>query len=696
MTREEELKELAELEELEELEKLNAQEEKFKAGQTHFINPETNRTEPIPQDQLPPSEPSVADSLMLGGVEGIPFAKDILSAGEAAFESITSEGASFGESFARNKAELDEAINEAEIKNPNAFLTGDIAAGFATPVGSIKGLKGITKLGMFGAASGLSRSEDRDVWDAVGGAGLSIGGQAVMKPVISTARLVGEKLGALSANSMHNILVGSGARDKINAVVRKYFVNKDGKLSDGIQSFSDFISTKKVGDEFVIRASDTSDVIHRKASTWVEQAGKRFDKALSTTSEVVDVDSNKVFNKIQAQLGIDDMLNSASEEIKQKGQKYLGILKNEFYEQSTKTEKIVEEVASGLTDSKGNPIMKKVEKFIEVPQLKMKKLDLKGLNDIKKGWAEQSNIKVLDGIPQNSLNAEMYGNLTKSITENIHNVVDGAGKLSKPLREYSKDFAVASLVASNTKKLADTEKLGAVDAVRKLLQTRGAMFSAIAAGSIVGGSSGSIGVGLTTALGLGLASTMVTRTASTRLHAATRTLSQNLTNPNYAKHLNKLTVAAGVSSDAFREELASTLSKIALQDNKIPRSMEGVLESSEEILNILNNENKDIANQFRKALEKGNEDEIGALFSAMSKMDGAEEFIQEGMGFNGKVYDPNDVKQLESQVANSDISAMQKAQHLKNLREGGIIPQIQTEPDRFFDYKKRNKRKPAF
>ena len=67
-------------------------------------------------DPSPTAEGAIG-AMGLGAVEGVPFAKDVLSAGEALFED-----AEFGEAFNSNKQEWDEMINEAEEAHPVALM----------------------------------------------------------------------------------------------------------------------------------------------------------------------------------------------------------------------------------------------------------------------------------------------------------------------------------------------------------------------------------------------------------------------------------------------------------------------------------------------------------------------------------------------------------------------------------------------
>ena len=618
-----------------------------------------------------------AKAVGLGAVEGIPFAKDALSAGEA----LLDEG-NFGEQYQRNKAEWDKSINEAEEKHPIAFNVGDIGAGFALP--AARGLKGMMLLG---AASGFSRSEDRDIWDAVSGAGIGgVFGKAGQK-VGQGIQLVGKKLGILGVETTKDILTREGSKEGVNQHIRKWFMDEVDDLASGSVKFSDYVLEKKVGGRPLITGEDIPDTIRQKAGTLMQTAGKQLDEVISEIdyklpkSEVVGV-----YTKLRQITGIDDLLNSTSEAAVNQGKKLEKLLKSEFFEETG------EFVEKKLVRKIGDQVEEVVE---SVPKIVPKQFNLKDLVSNKRFYADQASVKHLNGVavPKNE-NSEFWGNLTKGLSGLVPELAENTGKVDKLLlRSLNRDYATGKLIHDTTKQLADKAKAGVLDKLKDLFKVRSLMFTVGAVGGAAFGGAPAAVVGAATGTLMALASDP---RSPQKYALGLKRLATNLDNPAYEKYLQKLSVASSLSSDIFRDTLSGISSKIMLQDKPLARTTDAVLENADELLNIANMESPEVANQLREALESKDEDRISALMESLEEFETVKDILEPGTGFNGKVFNPEKKAELAQKVEAMDISRKQKSMLKKELIDNGVVPQVQQEPERFLKYKSRDKNKPNY
>jgi len=225
------------------------------------------------------------EAAALGAVEGIPFAKDALAAGETFLETGVDD---FGENFNRNQDEWNDTLNKAEEDHPVAFTVGDIASGFALP-----GAKAVKGAMVLGGLSALSRSEDRDIWDAAAGAAL--GGAAfkamgaVVKQGAKAINFVGEKMGLYSERSVAASLVGGGNRVKVNQHIRKFFNDGGKKTQDeATHDFAEYILSKETQGKALLEKTDTPDSLALKFNSWREDTNVKISSLLKKNDRLLD------------------------------------------------------------------------------------------------------------------------------------------------------------------------------------------------------------------------------------------------------------------------------------------------------------------------------------------------------------------------------------------------------------------------
>ena len=676
-------------------------EEQFAPGQTH--QRVDGRTVPIEQEQLNPDQsPSQVDALALGAIEGVPFAKDALSAGEAVFGQESDD--SFGERYNKNMQQWDSAINEAEAKHPVTFTIGDVASGFAVP--AAKGIKGMAALG---AISGVSRSEDRDIWDAVAGATISAGlGTAVnkgMEFVAGRLNVVGRKFGLIADETTKSVLDSGKNRKVLNSHIEKFWQkDKKGNIvktaEEASSEFAEFLTNKTVAKRPLIEATDTSATTFTKMGKWKDEVSSKIDDVLTKSDRVLDdQEVLSMYNAHKAALGIDDLLEAGGDEGTRKAAKLMKKL-DEHYVLDRPSEMKPMEVLRGF-DKNGNAI--KVTELVEASTgpMKFRKMTIKGINKKKKFFSQtaensfdkKSGTYLLDDVDFYKKGSGVLATSLEDLTEDI------TDETSKGLlKNLNREWATANIGQELSGKLAKAQNADIVEKIKSIFNMR----SAFIAGSAVGGFALGGGVGSTTSTGiavglLSLNSALRDPRTPAKSVARLRALSQHLQiNPD-SKYLKRLVVASGLSSDNFREALAGTTAELALMAESVFRTTDDAFKKSDDILSAVQFHNKEMAGKLRQAFERDDRSTVAALMDQLSKDPNTKDFIQEGFGWDNTVWSPEDKAIAIDQLMNNDkISFVERLLGKKRINETGKLEEIAPQKDRFEQYTRRNKSEPEF
>jgi hypothetical protein len=146
--------------------------------------------------------------------------------------------------------------------------------------------------------------------------------------------------------------------------------------------------------------------------------------------------------------------------------------------------------------------------------------------------------------------------------------------------------------------------------------------------------------------------------------------------------LKRLAVASSMKMDSFKDALSSAASEYTMSLNPMERSLESVKENKEDILNSLQYHNPDVASQLRKAFASDNDQAIGEIMSQVEQIEGSSNFIQPGVGYDGKVYSETDKLALEEELNNANVPGYYRMQQLAELRKNGTIPNLEEVPSR--------------
>ena len=175
-----------------------------------------------------------------------------------------------------------------------------------------------------------------------------------------------------------------------------------------------------------------------------------------------------------------------------------------------------------------------------------------------------------------------------------------------------------------------------------------------------------------------------------------RKVSQAVANGTDGAYLKRLTIASSLSEAEFGKAVAGIASEVTLMESPIKRNYADIEDKSDFILESVQVHDPKKAEQLRDAFDNNDKESILAIMDQVSKDPSMQLMFEDGKGMDGRVYDPQDVAQLKSEVDNMDVSYIQKLKHHKGLDLNGTIPQVEEEPERFFKYQKRDKSKPNY
>ena len=702
---EQEFAELASLEAFE-AEEASQPEIEVAPGQTHFVNPDTGRTEALPEEHQN-HEVQEIDAAVLGAVEGVPFAKDALSGVSALGDILANKELGIdqiGEQYQAHKDDWDSAINEAEAKHPGSFIAGDVASGAMLPMAG--GMRGAM---VFGSLSSVSRLEDRNPYDALkmGGIGgiLGAGGHAVGKGLTKVASFVGEKIGMIGTKAGGEAIAGSekGLTRELNKHIGKFY-NRGGKKSQtqATIEFSENMMKKTVDGEPFLTRAQSFDRTAEKAGIIKKRLGKDIGKALDAVDPETKFSGQNVYNEIRESMGLAAKELSDNPDTVAEAAAVDRLLKETFFESvQDGTEKLTEEVATGVVDNAGKPIFRKVEKLVPVMDQKAKEFSLKRLFKLKQdisasGAATRGFGKQLQGASEKkvlSLAESVDTSRISALGSIIEEAVDATeGSLPaniNSLKSLNREWADMNMIEKISNKAAMGQMDGPVGRLKRLMGVRGLLVSNIQATT---GANGAVSLVLGAAINEIVSDPKTTASIAVSM---TKVADAIRIDPN-SPYVKRLITAAALSSDALREELSSSASELNLLTSSVERTTDSTYTKSDDILNLLQKSEPETAKRLRAAIRNQDTSTMAQIMDSISKMPGIKKFVQPGIGWDGKVFTAEDVNHLSKQVKKSDISARQKQELLNNLRGDGTIPVINAEPERFFKFKQRNKKESAY
>ncbi len=672
-------------------------------------------TSDLPAGLSPTSE---KDAVEKAAIEALPFSKDLLAGAEAVGDVLSEKEFGIdeiGERYQANKADWDQAINESAEKHPVISTVTDLGVSFALPVA--RTLKGAMA---FGALSTASRLEDRNPYDfikaSVTGAlfgGLGVGaGHLITSAGSKMVNFVGQKIGMVGNRAGTDAIMApnKGFIVKLNQHVKKFW-NKEGNLTadEATQKFSGSMMKHKVDGEDFLVANQTFERTAEKAGILKDKFGNQLGEAMDVADEGILHSTQSIHDDILVSLKVvaskGENRGLATVEIAKDAEKMLKLQFKHTVDDGM--DKVTNDVISKVVDANGNPIVLKVQGLVPKTTSKHKEMTLKELFQLKQditknGFAAKGFKKADAGVDKHMIKAaeDMDTAVVNAISRKIESVIDGAaakaGKGGKvlpkdvsSLRELNRQWADMNIVETLANKSAEEMSAGTMSGLRSLMSGKGLLTTALLKAS---GMKGATSVVLAAVLNKVSSDP---RTAASAAVGLTKIASAIRVDPN-SPYIKQMIVAAAVSSDALREKVASIGSEINLLESPVSRTSSSLYEKSDDVITLLQDKDPALADALRQAVRNQDTNTMAQIMDQVSKLPGVAKFIKPGLGWDGKVFTPEDVQNLSEKVKGTDISARQKQEHLNKLRDDGTIPVMQQEPERFFKFKQRDKSKPQY
>lgn len=628
-----------------------------------------------------------------GAVAGLPA--QAISAAEAAAQAIEKGSLEdLGEDFANNRDEYIEAYEEAEKLHPGITIGSDVVSAVAGP--------GKIKLGYqaaLGAASAAARVRSDDPWEmaqqaALGGAftlGFGYLGEKASDAIAAKQVRLGKQLGAIADETTKDLIDHGTKRKELNEFINKVF-NADGSKTkiEAADEFVKYTDRYSLGKTKLFDPGDTIDDTAFKASHIVKQVGekkskllKKYDRPLSK-SEILSLYDEQKRRLID--IYSDSKLGMPEDTLK----KVLKRLDEDFYRVS---EEVVEELAEvPLTNKAGELIYDANNNVIKTKKPVSRKKYTKELKDLNVSTIEKRK-RELDNIFYNRKSTnqdisdihyfEVTGNSSREFLEDA----------IPEMREVNKEYRVIKKIAEISGEIGNKSKGGVVSKTKQILNLRTVFLASAAAGSGMGD--------VPKVAVLAVAKKMIDFANDPSATAGTakvlRKIGENLQKDPGSPMIRRLAAYSHLPFNDFRNKLAGVAAEYVLGEKAVARTSDEAITRSDDILAAARGVDESLATQLKEILESGNEDSIGAFMDGLSKDPKLSKFFEPGIGFNGKVYDPQDKAMLEEQLrANDDIPYAQKLQLIDDLNKNGTIPQPQEQAPDFMEFITRNKDKPEY
>lgn len=709
MSREEQLRQIA-LEELAREELEQEEKEKEVSPEQAIAEADIGYTGPESKEELE----QFGKGFQMGAVEGVPFAKDVAAGLETLYESGTKN---FGEEYQANLAEWNDEINKAEVKYPSAFMAGELASGIAMP---IKGLKGAIA---FGGLASASRLEDRDPFEmaqeAVKGAALGAGamGLAKIPEGLNFVRSRLGKLGAMTTKEAVGAFSGANIK-KLNRHIRK---TGNAELShlDNTVDFARRIQMTKVEGEPLLGSGLRGQSFARtaeKAEIAMQSHGRKLGKIVEEIDTVIGtpVSAKPIFDRLKSKMGIDDMLNSPDPDTVELGRRYLDKIKAQFQDVVEETiptvvkKPMIGANGQAVLNAKGEPVLvdevvETVKKSYQFKELTPKQIQQMKLDHSSTSRKVSSGFEKLgDASKSRSLtNDEFFDtNLNSVLDDTMQDLNAIVAKVNPELANAytltNRDYSDMIMVKKLAQDSADAQSGGAMERIKRALGVRGLLVAQV---SSTTGSN----IALSAATSSVINEAIQDPSTSVKMAKALSAIGDRVTKDPNSPVLKRIVVAAQVamnddkvSDEVLENAIAASAAEIKLLESPIKRNISDIKNKSDYILELMTFEDKDMAGQLRNALHTGDDETVRMIINSFSKDAQLKDIFEDGKGIDGRVYTEQEKKELRDELNAQDISLNQRLRLEKELDMNGTIPVIQQEPDRFLEFRKRDKDKPRY
>jgi len=149
----------------------------------------------------------------------------------------------------------------------------------------------------------------------------------------------------------------------------------------------------------------------------------------------------------------------------------------------------------------------------------------------------------------------------------------------------------------------------------------------------------------------------------------------------YQELAAKIAMASTRSHQEFQQVLGYAESLIDLNQSPVERDTNDLIMKLPQILNVVSDQSPAKADQLLRAVQSGNESEIGAIMSDLSRLKEAQGLIARGTGWGGKAATATDLQEWEAQIKNSGQNHTTRMRQLERLRKFGDGPVFEEKQD---------------
>ena len=596
-------------------------------------------------------EYNALESGVMGTVQGVSLggADEIGGALKTAYDVATGDASisQLSEQYEKNRKALSDEFKRAEQDNPEAFLAGDVVGGvgtmFVPGLGALKGIKGAATLG---GVSGFLRSEKDisgrvtdGVLMGVFGAGIAGAANLAGTGLNKLGQKAAERSGLLKQKYEQQIIAKSlGFTDEVSANNLNIILKSKG-LS-GIEAINDV--AKEVG--LFPSASKGGYLVNtpEQLSKNIKRAKKGYGGILEDIFDDIDnVTGGPSINPLMLMQKIRNQRSIAKE------------LRSDAGYVVKETKEFLDEILVPLQEES----MWSVKRLWEYR------------TDIRRSMAERA----LDGegLTKRKLADKLHDDLGYFLDEIIKSSHPIAGKIDKKLyREASSQYAKLSTLEKILNENVETIASGASNGLRRSIQLAPLLNAKTLAAGALGGTPAFIAAGV-------LDSYMKTPFATNMASKAYSKIGSVLTKNN--KYASTLIDAASRSDAAFNKVLGAGEAMYDFTQKPLARNTDEVLRNLPKILNIMDVHVPEIADQLREAAESNDRDAIAGIMSLASLDPKASQYIEQGLGWDGKAITEGDIKDTEAMIKGSQASSIQKSQLMAQFSQDRVIPQVQPE-----------------
>jgi hypothetical protein len=716
MSEVDELAELRELEELRSLEKNKQQEQPAEAPPEVSIDPSmgvTSAAIEVPQEL---QNPEADEAIQMGAVQGVPFLKD----GYFAFKALADQGPqSFGEVYHKEQRDWQQHYDGVREKYPTHANLGDAisttAVGVALP-------SGIVSNTLYGAFSSASREETRNPSDmlssgVMGGAlglGFGLGAKAIGGAINSAPTIkenipyikkkVADAIGLIrEEGNKTKMFLSEGMKVKWNKHIRRTGKGgPKGNLNDQTTEMSKRFAGYTENGTPILKSESMLAQSYEKTRQRALNLKQETGRELKVLSEKLDdmkmdpVDGEQVYGTIIKNLEDKKLIPLASD-VTDAGiasrLKIINQIKRKF-KITPKTK--ISSVSSLQPTSKEGPttIYGMVKETTEDTTETFVKHTPSSLQELKQRTANKINWDKEKATPSDDIEKEVV----KTVRGYIEGFEAQATKIDPAfMKSYNKvntKYSDMVMLENSTREAANASKnifsiqrikLMSEGVMSRLPDTMGKKMAQT--GALVGS----------------LKMIANDAKADDRTKESIEKVTSFIDNNPDSDYVKRILVGVHASdlmpeeNDApFKDAVESVASEIDLLGSPIKRNLADIKLKANSILGTLQYHSPQMAESFREALTIGDDEGIRIAIDQMSKMPEVKYIFEDGKGIDGRVFSPEDIQQLKSEVDSMDVSYIQKLKHHKGLDLNGTVPQIQQEPERFFKYKSRDKSKPNY